>query len=181
MSKTTDWGSLVRKAQTGDEKAFQILFQNSYKKLEKVCYSVLKHPEDVEDALQETYLKIYRNFSGKKGAPLKDPDKFLPWAERIAKNTSITYLDHKVRKSGKDEFRPINSEEDTIGMDVFDDDSDISVSPDQSMEELAIHELINTAMDTLAVDRRMDFRLCFRRVWKAAERGGRESSSQTGN
>lgn len=31
MSKTTEWGSLVRKAQAGDEKAFQTLFQNSYK------------------------------------------------------------------------------------------------------------------------------------------------------
>lgn len=99
MSKTTEWGSLVRKAQAGDEKAFQTLFQNSYQKLEKACYSVLKHPEDVEDALQETYLKIYRNFSGEKGAPLKDPDK--------------------------------------------------------SLEEQAIHELINTAMDTIATDRRM--------------------------
>lgn len=156
MSKTTEWGSLVRKAQAGDEKAFQTLFQNSYQKLEKACYSVLKHPEDVEDALQETYLKIYRNFSGEKGAPLKDPDKFLPWAERIAKNTSITYLDHKMRKSGKDEFRPTNSEEDTAGMDVFENgDANISSSPDKSLEEQAIHELINTAMDTIATDRRM--------------------------
>ncbi|HRE40231.1 MAG TPA: RNA polymerase sigma factor [Ignavibacteria bacterium] len=52
--------NIAKKIQTGDENSFKS-FVNEYKdKAYSLCIKILKNPEDAEDALQESFLKLYR-------------------------------------------------------------------------------------------------------------------------
>lgn len=150
MPGKDDVVKLVIAAQEGDADAFNELYNVSSGDLEVVGYSILHKKEDVEDALQETYITIYRSFSGQGIAPLQKPESFLPWAKQIMRNTCLTQLDHKKRKSGKDELRPMNSEEDKEGMDTIDNaDDDRDFSPQDAAEANYIRSLITMAMSDI--------------------------------
>lgn len=155
MSKKVDWAQLVREVQTETPGAFDELVRASDHRLEKVCYTILKQPQDVEDVKQETYEKIYLALTGQGRAPLRNPEKYPAWAEKIARYTAINYLDHKTRKTGRDETRGMTSTEDSAGIDLLENDPGaIELSPDQFSEEKLVHELISSALDTLSIDRR---------------------------
>lgn len=150
MPGKDDVVKLVIAAQEGDADAFNELYNVSSSDLEVVGYSILHKKEDVEDALQETYITIYRSFSGQGIAPLQKPESFLPWAKQIMRNTCLTQLDHKKRKSGKDELRPMNSEENKEGMDTIDNaDDDRDFSPQDAAEANYIRSLITMAMSDI--------------------------------
>lgn len=150
MPGKDDVVKLVIAAQEGDPDAFNELYNVSSSDLEVVGYSILHKKEDVEDALQETYITIYRSFSGQGIAPLQKPESFLPWAKQIMRNTCLTQLDHKKRKAGKDELRPMNSEEDKEGMDTIDNaDDDRDFSPEDAAEANYIRSLITMAMSDI--------------------------------
>jgi len=55
-----DLSDYLKVAQSGDEAAFEHLYYSSIEKVRAACFSVLKNPADVDDAIQETYIKIYR-------------------------------------------------------------------------------------------------------------------------
>ena len=46
---------------TDEEAAFTALVQRQSRFVFRVAYAVLLHPQDAEDAVQETFLKLYRN------------------------------------------------------------------------------------------------------------------------
>ena len=80
----------VKRAAEGDDKAFSQLFLNTY----RYCFSIvckhLKNDEDMYDAIQDTYMKVYANLSR-----LKDLNSFLPWLAKIAHNASKDILANK--------------------------------------------------------------------------------------
>ena len=84
-----DWGALVTAAQSGDERAFETLIKEIEPVLYPVIHSFFKNKEDIEDALQETYLIIYRSFAGLGRASIKDPEKFQAWSKQVARNESL--------------------------------------------------------------------------------------------
>lgn len=52
--------NIVKQIKEGDSNSFR-LFVNEYKdKAYSLCIKILKNPEDAEDALQESFLKLYR-------------------------------------------------------------------------------------------------------------------------
>lgn len=69
-------------------------FCDNIKKLEngmyRFSYSILRNEEDVEDAVQETICRAYRELDN-----LKDKNKFKPWIYIILKNTSFQILNNK--------------------------------------------------------------------------------------
>ena len=69
-------------------------FCNNIKKLEngmyRLSYSILRNESDVEDAVQETICRAYKELEN-----LKDKRKFKPWIYRILQNTSIEILNGK--------------------------------------------------------------------------------------
>jgi RNA polymerase sigma factor (sigma-70 family) len=60
LKNNYDKDSIVKKIKEGDSNSFR-LFVNEYKdKAYSLCVKILKNPEDAEDALQESFLKLYR-------------------------------------------------------------------------------------------------------------------------
>lgn len=151
--------SLVRKAQSGDYDAFNELYNRTAPELKVVGFSYLHKPEDVDDVLQETYIIIYRSFIGDKITPVKEPEKFLPWAKVIMKNQCLNFL--AARKRKKEEFRSLNSEDDQVGMDQFDNsDDDRDFSPEDVAEADEARKFIEQKMqENVSTERQTCFAL----------------------
>lgn len=78
---------LTRRAVGGDERAFAAIFRRYHQSLYRFCLGILGNPEDAQDALQNTMIKVMRALPGEeRKIDLK------PWLYRIAHNESVDLL-----------------------------------------------------------------------------------------
>ncbi len=93
----------------GDRVAFDQLVRRYYRKIYATCYRLLNNREEAEDAVQDVFLKVYRN-----AASFKQEKRFSTWVYRVAVNHCLNRLrwkkkrrwlslDRFVRKSGEEE------------------------------------------------------------------------------
>lgn len=76
---------LVKQAAAGDHDAFTKLFYQTYRYTFVLIAAVLRADEDIRDALQDTYTKVYT------GLPrLREPEAFLGWLKVIARNCAAS-------------------------------------------------------------------------------------------
>lgn len=146
MEPINDW---ISAAAQGNVEAFNQLYEYSYSTVEHECLRILHNSFDAEDAMQEAYLIIY-----KKIGTLKDPSKFLSWCRTIAHNTSASFIANRKRKTGKDDFKPMVSDDDVEGMDSL-NGFDEAPLPEERAEQQMVHELLQQAMDSIAPQRSM--------------------------
>lgn len=78
---------LTRRAVGGDDRAFAAIFRRYHQPLYRFCLAIVGNPEDAQDALQNTMIKVLRALPGEeRRIDLK------PWLYRIAHNESIDLL-----------------------------------------------------------------------------------------
>jgi RNA polymerase sigma factor (sigma-70 family) len=88
---------LTKRAVGGDERAFATIFRRYHQSLYRFCLSILGNPEDAQDALQNTMIKVMRALPGEeRQIDLK------PWLYRIAHNESIDLLRRRRESSQLD-------------------------------------------------------------------------------
>jgi RNA polymerase sigma factor (sigma-70 family) len=78
---------LTRRAVRGDERAFAAIFRRYHQDLYRFCLAILGNPEDAQDALQNTMIKVLRALPGE-----ERKIELKPWLYRIAHNESIDLL-----------------------------------------------------------------------------------------
>ncbi|MDI1263054.1 MAG: sigma-70 family RNA polymerase sigma factor [bacterium] len=76
---------LIRRVASGDDRAFSELHALTIRKMRKTALSVNSASADIEDVLQDAYLKIWRH------ASRFDPERASPisWMTTIVRNTAI--------------------------------------------------------------------------------------------
>ncbi len=77
--------ALIWKVADGDRQSFQEMYNLTSAKLFGVCLRILNDRQASEDALQDAYVKIWRNarrFDAKRASP-------ITWLATIARNTAI--------------------------------------------------------------------------------------------
>ena len=79
-SGSTD-GGLLAACQQGDLKAFENLYSTHASRMKSIAFQLLSDRRDAEDAVQETFLRIYRGC-----ASLDGESAFVPWMYRILLN-----------------------------------------------------------------------------------------------
>ncbi len=79
-----------------DNEFFKDIFEEHSDRVYKIAYGFLVDPEDAEDVVQETFLKIYRNIEGFKSL---DREKLISMIVIYAKNTSRDLLRKRSRKN----------------------------------------------------------------------------------
>ncbi|NLE01100.1 MAG: RNA polymerase sigma factor [Fibrobacter sp.] len=100
--------TLLEQAAAGSKSAFSKLFFIHKEMVYRVVYRLLRSSDDVEDAVQQTFIEMYRSLPGYEGK-----SKFTTWLYRIAVNVSIQHL--RKRKNGSfadidPEILPVNGE-----------------------------------------------------------------------
>src|SRR5215203_1382336 len=78
---------LTRRAVGGDERAFAAIFRRYHQPLYRFCLAIVGTPEDAQDALQNTMIKVLRALPGE-----ERKIELKPWLYRIAHNESIDLL-----------------------------------------------------------------------------------------
>ncbi len=82
-----DDATLVRRAQTGDERAFAAIFERHHPPLLSYCRHMLGDRDDGEDALQQAFIKAHRGLLG--GTTPRD---LRPWLYAIARNCCLSAI-----------------------------------------------------------------------------------------
>ena len=92
--ENTQEGALVRRAQAGDESAFQEIVEKHQSKVFSIIHGIVRHRNDVEDIAQQVFAKVYfsiRNFDFR--------SSLITWIYKITVNECFDYLrKKKVRK-----------------------------------------------------------------------------------
>jgi RNA polymerase sigma factor (sigma-70 family) len=78
---------LALRAAQGDRSAFEEIYNRYHQDLYRFCLAMLGNPQDAQDALQNTMVKVLRNLPGE-----KREIKLKPWLYRIARNESVETL-----------------------------------------------------------------------------------------
>jgi len=78
---------LARRAVGGDERAFAAIFRRYHQSLYRFCLGIVGDPQDAQDALQNTMIKVLRALPGEERRI-----ELKPWLYRIAHNESIDLL-----------------------------------------------------------------------------------------
>jgi RNA polymerase sigma factor (sigma-70 family) len=78
---------LSRRAVKGDDRAFAAIFDRYNQRLYRYCLAIVGNPQDAQDALQNTMVKVLRTLPGE-----ERPIELKPWLYRIAHNESIELL-----------------------------------------------------------------------------------------
>lgn len=81
--------NLVKKLKEGDERAFESLYQSTYKAVFRTAYLVLGSPEQAEDIAQDAYLQLWRHRGRLQEGPM------LPWLLKVATNACFSFFRRK--------------------------------------------------------------------------------------
>lgn len=97
---------IALRVQNGDKEAFGEVIDRFEKPLCAFIYRMLGDKENCADALQETFLKAYKNINS------FDPKrKFSSWIYRIAHNEAITHFRKNAKLVALDDVAEISSDE----------------------------------------------------------------------
>jgi len=97
-----DQRDLVERAGRGDHDAFSALVGATIAELEAVARLILGDHELARDAVQDAYIKAWRDLAG-----LRDPERFEAWLHRLLVNTCLDTLRKRRRRPLEVELAPI--------------------------------------------------------------------------
>jgi RNA polymerase sigma-70 factor (ECF subfamily) len=114
--ENTAEGSLVRRAQAGEEAAFREIVERYQSKVFSIIHGIVRQRNDVEDIAQQVFAKVYlslRNFDFR--------SSLITWIYKITVNECFDYLrKRKVRKlvyesdMSEDEVRRVENSEPAV-------------------------------------------------------------------
>ena len=83
-------GTLVQRAQRGDEQAFATLYRLHNKLVYSVCLRMTKDVAEAEDLTQEAFIQAFRNLNSFRGG-----SAFSTWLYQVVVNTVLMKLRQK--------------------------------------------------------------------------------------
>ena len=99
-----DQRDLVERAQRGDHDAFGQLARAAVARLDAAARLILRDPELAHDAVQEGFLRAWRDLRG-----LRDPDRFDAWLRRLVVNACIDIVRRRRHRAIEVELTPIDA------------------------------------------------------------------------
>ena len=131
---------IVQRVQAGDKLAFNLLVSKYHRRVARLLTRMVRNQEDIEDVVQETFIKAYRAIGNFRG-----DSAFYTWIYRIAINTAKNLLVTQGR-------RPSTLKESNDGdSETFEDNAALSNidTPESLYQTQQIGEAVNEAMAAL--------------------------------
>jgi RNA polymerase sigma factor (sigma-70 family) len=91
----TDESRLALAFQRGEAGAYEVIFRRYFDMVRRHCERILSDPDDAQDAVQETFLRVYNRLDSFNGRWLLEA-----WIKRIATNICLDKLRQRNRRSG---------------------------------------------------------------------------------
>jgi RNA polymerase sigma-70 factor (ECF subfamily) len=135
---------LVKRAQDGDQQAFQELVERYQRKVYSICYGMLKHKQDSLDVSQEVFIKVFKYLEN-----FNHNSSFYTWLYRITVNKCIDYIRKQSRRSEVDYDDTIQRNNDVIGDENI-MPSTLGIQPDRVYGRRELREKMLEALDTLS-------------------------------
>jgi len=142
--------ALVERAQRGDKRAFELLVEKYQRKLGRLISRLVRDPGEVEDVMQEAFIKAYRALPAFRG-----DSAFYTWLYRIGINTAKNYLVALGRRA------PTSTEvdaEEAEGYESGEQLRDIN-TPESLLLSKEIGATVNAAIDALPEELRSAIQL----------------------
>jgi RNA polymerase sigma-70 factor (ECF subfamily) len=139
MQSTDPDRELVRLAQLGDASAFEALVVKYQRRVARHVARWVKRAADVEDVVQDVFIKVYRGLASFKG-----DSAFYTWVYQIARNTAFNFLSRQSRVVVlRDDHLPDDSDErsDEQGSDHEDPERQLLAQQISETVELAMKKL----------------------------------------
>ena len=136
--------ALVRRVQSGEKAAFDMLVLKYQHKLIKLISRYIRDSSEVMDVAQESFLKAYRALPNFRG-----DSAFYTWLYRIAINTAKNHLVAQSR-------RPPDGDVDSTEAEQYDGDSDLkeNATPERLLLRDEIERTVVDAIEQLPEDLR---------------------------
>ncbi|MCE2746601.1 MAG: RNA polymerase sigma factor RpoE [Burkholderiales bacterium] len=131
---------IVQRVQAGDKLAFNLLVSKYHRRVARLLTRMVRNQEDIEDVVQETFIKAYRAIGNFRG-----DSAFYTWIYRIAINTAKNLLVTQGR-------RPSTlKESNDVDGETFEDNAALSNidTPESLYQTKQIGEAVNEAMAEL--------------------------------
>jgi RNA polymerase sigma-70 factor, ECF subfamily len=129
-------GTLVERAQRGDEQAFARLYQLHNKRVYSVCLRMTKDVAEAEDLAQEAFIQVFRNLNSFRGN-----SAFATWLYRIAVNTVLMKLRRRKSPPMVSLDEPTSSDSPSLKREIGKDDLSLRGAIDRIALRRAIEEL----------------------------------------
>lgn len=129
---------LVERAQRGDKSAFDLLVQKYQRKLGRLLSRMIRDQAEVEDVVQEAFIKAYRALPNFRG-----DSAFYTWLYRIGINTAKNYLVAMGRRP------QVSTEIEVEDAENFEDGQELRTI-DTPETELMTKQIAKTVNDTVA-------------------------------
>jgi RNA polymerase sigma-70 factor (ECF subfamily) len=88
--------ALIEKIRAGDFQAFESLVTRYESKVYRLAIRMLRNAQDAEDALQETFIQVYRGLPGFEGR-----STFSTWLFRLATNACLMKIRHRATEPSR--------------------------------------------------------------------------------
>jgi len=137
MSERDDDAKLVARVQQGDKHAFDLLVIKYQRKILRLLSRMLRDQSDIEDVMQEAFIKAYRALPQFRGE-----SAFYTWLYRIAINTARNWMSSQSRRPSSPNH---NQSEDGETFDEIDNLTDNN-TPESI---LASQEIATTVNETI--------------------------------
>lgn len=138
MPANTD-AELVKRAQSGDSRAFDLLFERYKHRIHSLVGRFVDNYEDCEEVVQESFLKVYKALPRFRGE-----SQFYTWLYRIATNTAKNFLAARSRRPAKSDV--IIEDHDTIDQLSSLHETD---NPENLLESAELEQIIKKAIQEL--------------------------------
>jgi RNA polymerase sigma-70 factor, ECF subfamily len=137
---------LVRRAQAGEMRAFELLVLKYQRRVERLVARLLRDPGLVEDAAQETFIRAYKALGQFRG-----DSAFYTWLYRIAVNTARKQI-AELRRDPVQSMSSLETsdEDETSGLEreLIQQVADFA-TPEALLASKEIAEAVNAAMEGL--------------------------------
>ena len=142
--------ALAREASRGEERALERIYRDYHQPLYRFCLAIVGNPQDAQDALQNTMVKMLRALPGEtRRIALK------PWLYRIAHNESIDLLRRRRPDVSLETSEPRVGEELAVKVEARQRLrlllADLSALPERQRETLLMREAAGLSFEEIGV------------------------------
>ncbi|HSZ73046.1 MAG TPA: RNA polymerase sigma factor [Cytophagaceae bacterium] len=130
---------VIRKILGGEKELYELLMRRNNQKVYRAVRSYVKDEEEIQDVMQETYLKGYEKLY-----QFKQDAQFSTWLIRIAINESLSLIRSKGKQAKL--FDPSNASTTTMTLEIPDSEQ---LNPEKNIIRQEAKRVLEKAIDAL--------------------------------